>query len=128
MYTYSPIKTIYIKNFRNIGEATIDFDESPIVCLIGENEAGKTSVVKAFAVAALHAYPRDQKDFIRDGTNGFGVCLELKDGSKITRIKTSTLNKYTVEILMEKVGYKQNRFWITNACAETYGFNRGAWN
>lgn len=107
MYTYSPIKTIYIKNFRNIGEATIDFDESPIVCLIGENEAGKTSVVKAFAVAALHAYPRDQKDFIRDGTNGFGVCLELKDGSKITRIKTSTLNKYTVETPDGKV-------WDTN--------------
>ena len=79
MYSYSPIKTIYIKNFRNIGEAIIDFTESPIISLIGENEAGKTSVVKAFAVAALHAYPRDQKDFIRDGTNGFGVCIELME-------------------------------------------------
>jgi len=107
MYSYSPIKTIYIKNFRNIGEAIIDFTESPIISLIGENEAGKTSVVKAFAVAALHAYPRDQKDFIRDGTNGFGVCIELMDGSKITRMKTSTLNKYTVETPDGKV-------WDTN--------------
>ena len=107
MYSYSPIKTIYIKNFRNIGEAIIDFTESPIISLIGENEAGKTSVVKGFAVAALHAYPRDQKDFIRDGTNGFGVCIELMDGSKITRMKTSTLNKYTVETPDGKV-------WDTN--------------
>lgn len=38
MYNYSPIKKVYIKNFRNIGEATIDFTESPIVSLIGENE------------------------------------------------------------------------------------------
>lgn len=97
MYNYSPIKKIYVKNFRNIGEVEIDFTESPIVSLIGENEAGKTSVVKAFAVAALHAYSRDQKGFIRDGTNGFGVCIELADGSKVTRLKTSTLNKYTVE-------------------------------
>ena len=57
MYKYSPIKKIYIKNFRNIGEAVIDFEESPIVSLIGENEAGKTSVVKAFSVCALHSTP-----------------------------------------------------------------------
>ena len=55
---YSPITKLYIKNFRNIGEATIDFTDSPIVSLIGDNEAGKTSVVKAFAVCALHADPR----------------------------------------------------------------------
>lgn len=38
MYTYSPIKKITIKNFRNIGEAVIDFEDSPIISLIGENE------------------------------------------------------------------------------------------
>ena len=47
---YSPIKQIWIKDFRNIGEVKVNFDESPIVSLIGENEAGKTSVVKAFSV------------------------------------------------------------------------------
>lgn len=107
MYEYSPIKKIYVKNFRNIGEATVEFDESPIISLIGDNEAGKTSIVKAFATCALHAYPRDQKGFIRDGTNGFGVYIELEDGSKVTRIKTPTLNKYTVETPDGKV-------WDTN--------------
>ena len=98
MYNYSQIKSIYVKNFRNIGEVQLEFEESPIISLIGDNESGKTSIVKAFAVAALHAYPRDQKDFIRDGTNGFGVAIELEDSSLITRIKTPTLNKYTVQL------------------------------
>lgn len=94
---YSPIKKIYIKNFRNLGEVEIDFTESPIICLLGENEAGKTSVIKAFSVCALHANPRDQKEYIRDGTQMFGVKIELEDGSSITRLKTATVNKYVVE-------------------------------
>lgn len=98
MYNYSQIKSIYVKNFRNIGEVKLEFEESPIISLIGDNESGKTSIVKAFAVAALHAYQRDQKDFIRDGTNGFGIAIELEDSSLITRIKTPTLNKYTVQL------------------------------
>lgn len=93
---YSPITKLYIKNFRNIGEATIDFTDSPIVSLIGDNEAGKTSVVKAFAVCALHADPRSQKDFIRDGTNGFGVAIELADGTIVRRMKAATSNSYTI--------------------------------
>lgn len=94
---YSPIKQIWIKDFRNIGEVKVNFDESPIISLIGENEAGKTSVVKAFSVCALHSTPKDQKDYIRDGTNGFGVEIELEDGTVITRIKTTTGNRYRVK-------------------------------
>lgn len=93
---YSPISTIYIKNFRNIGEVELSFKDSPIICLLGENEAGKTSVIKAFGVCALHATPRDQKDFIRNGTQMFGVVIQLEDGHKIVRMKTSNLNKYQV--------------------------------
>lgn len=96
MYNYSDISTILIKNFRNIGEVIIDFTESPIVSLIGENESGKTSIVKAVAVCAKHVNPREQKDYIRDGTNGFGIAIKLKDGSLITRMKTATVNKYEV--------------------------------
>lgn len=97
MYEYSPIDEIYIKNFRNIGEVKLDFRESPIICLVGENEAGKTSVVKAFAVCALHANPRDQKDFIRDNTNMFGIAIKLEDGTIVKRIKMATVNKYAIE-------------------------------
>ena len=110
---YSPIKKIYIKNFRNLGEVEIDFTESPIVCLLGENEAGKTSVIKAFSVCALHSTPRDQKDYIRDGTQMFGVKIELQDGSSVTRLKTATVNKYVVE---KADGTK----WETNKISELF--------
>lgn len=107
MYNYSPIKKIKVKNFRNIGEVELDFTDSPIIALIGDNESGKTSIVKAFAVCALHANPRDQKYYIRDGTNGFGVQIELQDGTIITRIKTDTINKYTIQ-------YPDGTVWNTN--------------
>ena len=96
MGSYSPISEIKIKNFRNLGDISLNFNDSPIIALIGENESGKTSIVKAFGVCAMHADSRSQKDFIRDGSNGFGVQIVLEDGSNITRIKTPTLNRYIV--------------------------------
>lgn len=76
-----------VKNFRNIGDVTLDFTESPIVTLVGENEAGKTSIVKAFKVCALNDSPRDQKGYIRDNTSAFGVQIALEDGNCILRYK-----------------------------------------
>lgn len=98
MYNYSPIQKIYIRNFRNLGDVEIDFSESPIISLLGENEAGKTSIIKAFSTCALHANPRDQKDFIRDETDMFGVAIDLADGTRIVRMKqTSGVNSYSVQ-------------------------------
>lgn len=98
MYNYTPISKLYIRNFRNLGDVEISFKESPIVTLVGENEAGKTSVIKSFATCALNANPRDQKDYIRDGTKMFGVCIELEDGTQVTRIKElSGINSYQIK-------------------------------
>ena len=97
MYSYSPIKEIQIRNFRNIGDVTLDFNDSPIITLIGENESGKTSCVKAFGVCAMHQNARGQKDYIRDGTNGFGVAIILQDGTQVIRLKTTTRHTYQVK-------------------------------
>lgn len=99
---YSKIKSIQIKNFRNIGEVTLDFTKSPIITLVGENEAGKTSVVKAFKVCALNDSPRDQKGYIRDNTNAFGVLIELEDGHNILRYKER--NGRNIYRVMDKDG------------------------
>lgn len=95
--SYSPISSMRIKNFRNIGDIEIDFTESPIITLIGENEAGKTSIVKAFCVAGLNAFSKKQKNYIKEGTNGFGVNISLSDGTSITRIKTNASNQLTID-------------------------------
>ena len=81
MYSYSPIKQMVVRNFRNIGDVTVSFDESPIVSLIGENESGKTSLVKAFSACAINSDYTSQKEFIRAGTPAFGVMIELRAGA-----------------------------------------------
>lgn len=94
---YSPIKSMRIKNFRNIGDITLDFNESPIIALIGDNEAGKTSVIKAFCVVGLNAFSKKQVKYIRQGTNGFGIELKLADGTVITRMKTNASNSLSIQ-------------------------------
>lgn len=109
MYNYSPIHKLYIRNFRNLGDVEIDFSQSPIIALVGDNEAGKTSVIKAFSTCALHTNPREQKDYIRDNTKMFGIAIELADGTRITRIKELTgINSYQIT---DKDG---NILWSTN--------------
>lgn len=93
---YSPLVSWRIKNFRNIGDVTIDFTQSPIVVVKGENEAGKTSVVKTFEVLGYNSDVRSQKEFIRDGTNGFGIAAVFADNKKIIRMKTNSANIYQV--------------------------------
>ncbi len=104
---YSPIKTFRVKNFRNIGDVTIDFTESPIVVFRGDNESGKTSIIKGFAVLSMHAFSRYQNDFIRNGTNGFGLALQLQDNTLITRIKNNAANIYSIK-------YPDGTEWNTN--------------
>lgn len=94
--TYSPIDKIHIANFRNLGNVEISFEDTPIVSLVGENESGKTSVVKAIAVCAMQAYYRNQKYFIRDGTDYFGVAIDLKDGTRLIRKKGKLENYYRI--------------------------------
>ena len=92
---YSPIKRWGIKNFRNLGEVGFEFD-TPIVTLVGDNEAGKTSVVKTFAVLGANGYATEQKDYIRDNTKGFQIDCELDNGTSIRRVKTASENAFEI--------------------------------
>ena len=94
---YSKIKSFRIKNFKNIGDITIDFTKSPIVTLLGENESGKSSVIKAFAVLGANAYSAKHNKYVRNGTNGFGIACELEDGTVITRIRKPGYNGFTIQ-------------------------------
>lgn len=97
MNEYSKIVGWRIKNFRNLGDVYIDFTESPIITLLGDNEAGKTSVIKTFAVLGCNGYGSEQKSYIRDGFEGFGIACSLENGTKIYRFKRTDSNYYTIE-------------------------------
>lgn len=92
---YSPIKRWGIKNFRNLGDVEFSFD-TPIVTLVGDNEAGKTSVVKTFAVLGANGYATEQKEYIRDNTKGFQIECELSDGTTVKRVKTASENAFEI--------------------------------
>ena len=95
---YSPIKSIRTKNFMCLGDVVIDMTQSPIVSLIGENDSGKTSFIKSVAVCAANINELEQKGYIRGGTAGFGVAIELEDGSRVVRMKRKDANIYEVEV------------------------------
>lgn len=92
---YSPIKRWGIKNFRNLGEVGFEFD-TPIVTLVGDNEAGKTSVVKTFAVLGANGYATEQNGYIRDNTKGFSIECELSNGTTVKRVKTASENAFEI--------------------------------
>ena len=95
---YSPIKNWRVKNFRNIGDVNIDFTKSPIIALVGDNEAGKTSIVKTFEVVGYNGNSKGQKEYIRDNTNGFGIASNLVDGTSVVRMKSTALNMFQVDV------------------------------
>lgn len=96
MAAYPKIADWRIKNFRNLGDVYIDFTESPIVTLLGDNEAGKTSVVKTFGVLGCNAYTTEQKGYIRTGMEGFGISCLLEDGTRVVRLKKTDSNYYNI--------------------------------
>lgn len=112
MNKYSQIDRIIIKDFRSIQDMQIDFSESPIVALVGDNDAGKTSAIKAFEVCALHHNPRGQKGYIRTGAPYFGVVIMLADGTSVIRMKTADgINRYEVR-------YPDGTSWNTTKISE----------
>lgn len=115
-YNYSKIDNIYIKDFNNIETLILDFKESPIITLVGDNEAGKTSMIEAFGVCALHKDPRSQADHIRDNTSMFGVAITLEDGTNIIRMKHANGNNTYRVIKDNKVIWESNK--ITDGLPE----------
>ena len=96
---YYPVRAILARDFRNLENVVIDFSQSPIISLIGENEAGKSSVAKAIKVIGSNADPNAQKDFIRTGKSGFliAVCFADPETTYVVREKSATTNSYSVQ-------------------------------
>lgn len=104
---YSNISKITAKNYNCIDQVTLDFKESPIICLIGDNDAGKSSVIDAFTSLLFHNNERNQKDSIRDGTNGWGCQVDLQDNTSIVKLKTKKNVQYGIT-------YPDKTTWATD--------------
>lgn len=89
-YNYSPVTKLSVKDFRNLGNVEIDFTKSPIVCLKGGNEAGKSSVVLALKALGSNLGQRQYKEYIRTGTDSWVVALFTEDGRVAYRKKSDS--------------------------------------
>ena len=96
---YTPIKAILIRNFRNLEEVIINFEDSPIISLVGENEAGKSSVTKAVQTIGANFEPNGQKEYIRTGQKSFLLAIKFADEHEtmVLRQKGDGVNAYWVQ-------------------------------
>jgi len=82
----SKIIRLEIENFKKLKAIEIHVDGSGAIIISGPNEAGKTSVLDAIAVAvAGKKFAKDLVKPIRDGKEKASVTVETDDGLIITR-------------------------------------------
>ncbi len=78
MASYSPLKTLCIKNFQSIADATIELGKLTVLC--GAGDAGKSAILRALRAACLN---EGHDDDIRHGTSRCEVELTFEDGMSI---------------------------------------------
>ena len=94
---YAPLTRITLTNFMSFPTCTVEyatgseedteFHPEGILNIKGFNDSGKSALLIATGVCLLNAYPRDQKSFIREGTDFFRVVCRFADGVSIIREK-----------------------------------------
>lgn len=96
---YAPIKSIKLVNFRNFKDVVIEFGDKSMITLVGDNEAGKSSLSKSLETLGANLKPNIQKDYIRSGTSGFlvAVLLDDEDDTIIFRKKMPGFNGFGIQ-------------------------------
>lgn len=87
MKKIAPLRKIEIKNFESLDHVILDFEDSPIISLVGNNGCGKTAVQKALRALLINENPNKQARRVKTGTAGFGVRVTDINGDYIEKIK-----------------------------------------
>lgn len=75
------IKRLRIQNFQSIKDITFKFDESGVFYFNGDNNIGKSSVLKAIRALFFNVSNLNYKDYIRDDETFFSVTMEDYNGN-----------------------------------------------
>lgn len=59
------IRTLYIKGFKKFNEITVHFNEHTNI-LVGENEAGKSTILEAIKIVLNQMYKNTDKSILKD--------------------------------------------------------------
>lgn len=75
------IKRLRIQNFQSIKDITFKFDERGVFYFNGDNNIGKSSVLKAIRALFFNVSNLNYKDYIRDDETFFSVTMEDYEGN-----------------------------------------------
>ena len=82
------LKSLYLKNFLIHEETKIDFSEKGITVFIGENGAGKSSILEGLTYALFGKSDKgNQANLVKWGRNQAVVSLEFQKGKEIFNIE-----------------------------------------
>jgi len=76
--SYSPVKSLTVKNFQSVADATIELGH--LTVLVGPGDAGKSAILRAFRALCLNDASDED---IRHGEKQTEVALTLEDGTVI---------------------------------------------
>jgi len=79
------LKSIRIKNFKSLKEICFDFPESGILVLVGENNSGKSNIIRAIdAICGESWYGKDKMEdhdfYLRTKENNIEIDLNFSNG------------------------------------------------
>src|SRR5689334_5936611 len=87
------IRNLRIENFQSHELTELAFDDGLNV-IVGASDQGKSAVIRALRWLLFNE-PRGS-DFMRVGANNCRITVELADGSRVTRERTPSRNRYIV--------------------------------
>jgi DNA repair protein SbcC/Rad50 len=93
MINEKSIRNLRIENFQSHELTEFAFDDGLNV-IVGASDMGKSAVIRALRWLLFNE-PRGS-DFMRVGANQCRVSVELADGSRVTRERTPSKNRYIV--------------------------------
>lgn len=74
-------------NFMSFEHAKFEFDYRNIIGIVGYNNSGKSTALRALEVNMYNRFPQSQLSFIKDGKDYFRVVSTWSDGITILRDK-----------------------------------------
>lgn len=107
----SHIKLIHIEGFKKFGSIDVHFNPHMNI-LVGENEAGKSTILEAIRVVLNHQYRNADKSVLSDLFNAENVAA-FKASPSI-----QTLPKIVIELFLELDAHKKNDSYFFG---EVYG-------
>lgn len=87
------IRKLTLKNFQ--AWPSVELPLSPITVVIGETNAGKSSLLRGLACVLFNAF--EGQGMVRQGESTAEVSIELDDDTEITWARGNGVNRYTID-------------------------------